>query len=158
MKKRVLNYLTFVALMIFITSCGSSKQLTMQQQPSTPTIWVERATDELLKKFYLYEFDEENNDGERIVIWANMPLNIFSFITIGFDESLFVERILYTIGGQMWTQMAVAIRTTTLSEGIPTRGISFRVDENTVRYFYISQSGVDGSLSLVEFFPTRVAW
>jgi hypothetical protein len=42
---------------------------------------------------------------------------------------------------------------TIISSGIPNRGISYVDENNTRRYFYISQDGVEASYQLHEFHP-----
>jgi hypothetical protein len=44
-----------------------------------------------------------------------------------------------------------------VSEGIPTRGIAFTDENGNRKYFYISMSGMDGSVSLSEFKNTNWA-
>ena len=170
MNKLILT--TTAALMILAASCGQNAQKketagqtnepqqeeivqgTTSAELSSPAIQIERATDEVLNKFdALYEYND-NDYGERIVIWTDVILKNLDFISVGFEDregqiSLFAEDILYSIN-ELSPKKAFVIKMF-ISEGIPSRGISF-LDENRIKkYFYISESGIDGSLSMVEF-------
>jgi len=141
--------------MILAASCGEGQpqSKTTEESPS-PTLQIERATDQVLNKFDdLYEYND-NDYGEKIVIRTDVTLKNLNFISIGYEDtgeqaSFFAEDILYSIN-ELSPKKALVIKTF-ISEGNPSRGISF-LDENSIkRYFYISENGMDSSLSLIEF-------
>jgi hypothetical protein len=132
------------------TANNSQLEITAKLQP---TILIGRATDEVLNKYgSFYEYSD--NNGERIIIWTDTSLRNFEFISIGFEFvegqiSLFSEKPLYTVN-ELPPEKPFVLKTL-ISEGIPSRGISYLNENNIKKYFYISESGMDGSLSLVEF-------
>ena len=117
---------------------------------------VDLATDELLSIYDSYfefiEFEDENY--QKIIFTTNIAIKNFRFIEIGFkdedtDFTFFENKELYSIEELSPTKPFVV---TWLEQGtIPHRGISFMDETGTIRYFYISMSGMDGSLLLVEF-------
>ena len=99
----------------------------------------------------LNQFHDTGNTGEWIAFTTKTTLKDFSFISVDYDyeaDSWVTESILYSIA-EFKPLMAFQANTN-VGGGIPSRGISF-TDGNTKRYFYISESGFDGSLSLTEF-------
>jgi len=102
----------------------------------------------------IHEFEDEGNLGDGIAITSDITLNDFSFIAVDYDyeaDSWIVERTLFSIPELKSSEHMEAFQANTnVGDGIPSRGISF-TDGNRKRYFYISESGVDGSLSLTEF-------
>ena len=121
----------------------------------SPTIQIDRARGEILSKFEAsFEYRDNDNPGEWIVLLTNIVLKELNFISINYDNetnSLFSDRVLFS---RVEWRPDLAFRiNTTVSEGIPSRGISYVDGKNIKRYFYINESGFDGSLSLSEFFP-----
>ncbi|MDR0503471.1 MAG: hypothetical protein LBH16_09155 [Treponema sp.] len=102
----------------------------------------------------VHEFKDEGNLGNGIVITSDITIKDFSFIAVDYDyeaDSWIVERTLFTIPELKSSEHGEAFQANTyIGEGLPFRGISF-TDGNTRRYFYIGESGFDGSLSLTEF-------
>jgi hypothetical protein len=124
-----------------------------------PTVLIGRATDEILNKFNsFYEYGD--NNGEKIIIWTDITLKNFEFISIGFEFVeeqflLFSEKTLYSIN-ELPPEKPFVVKMF-VSEGIPSSGISYLDENNIKKYFYISESGKDGSLSLVEFNNKRTS-
>ena len=102
----------------------------------------------------VHEFEDKDNLGNGIVITSDITIKDFSFIAVDYDyeaDSWIVERTLFTIPELKSSEHSEAFQANTnVGDGKPSRGITF-IDGNTRRYFYISESGVDGSLSLTEF-------
>jgi hypothetical protein len=119
-----------------------------------PTVLIGRATDEILSKYNsFYEYSDSSN-GEKILIWTDITLKNFDFISIGFNSAggnifLFPEKTLYSVN-ELPPEKPFVVKML-VSEGIPSLGISYLDENNAKKYFYISESGKDGSLSLVEF-------
>jgi hypothetical protein len=123
-----------------------------------PTVLIGRATDEVLNKYN--SFYEYGGSGEKIFIWTDITLKNFEFISIGFEIeegqfSLFPEKTLYLVS-ELPPEKPFAVKMF-VSEGIPSLGISYLDEKNIKKYFYISESGKDGSLSLVEFNNKRTS-
>ena len=142
-----------MCMLIWVTlvfsGCRKDRQAVYNGESVSPTIMIRPATDGLLNIFdSYYEYNDDNN-GERIAIWAEFTLRNLNFISVGFEDSLFAENTLYAIY-ELQPKQAFVIKTF-ISEGIPTCGISYLDENNEIKYFYISESGLDGSLSLVEF-------
>ena len=142
------------ALMILSAACGQRSPNRNAAESLSSTVQIEHATDKVVNRFgSFYEYND-NDFGEKIVIWTDGIQKNFDFISVGSEYtgeqiSFFAEDILYSIN-ELTSEKALMIKMF-ISEGIPSRGISF-LDENSVkRYFYISESGIDGSLSMVEF-------
>jgi hypothetical protein len=126
---------------------------------AAPIVLIGRATDEILNKFNsFYEYGDSN--GEKIIIWTDISLKNFEFISIGFEFVeeqfiLFPEKTLSTVN-ELPPEKPFAVKMFA-SEGIPSTGISYLDENNVKKYFYISESGRDGSLSLVEFNNKRTS-
>ena len=155
------------AIMILAASCGDgqpqpqpqpqsqsqSQSKTAEESPS-PTLQIGHATDQVINKSdELYEYNDSDY-GEKIVIRTDGIQKNLDFISIGFESRdgqtvLFAEDILYSIN-ELSPEKVLVIKTL-ISEGIPSRGVSFLDANNIKRYFYIIESGIDGSLSLIEF-------
>lgn len=118
------------------------------------TIQIGLSSERNLAFWIIHDFEDEGNLGSWIVITSDYALEDFSFIAVDYDyeiDSWIVERTLYTIPELKSSEDMEAFQVnTSVGDGIPTRGISF-TDRNTKRYFYISESGFDGSLLLSEF-------
>jgi len=103
----------------------------------------------------VHEFEDKGNLGNGIVITSDITIKDFSFIVVDYDyeaDSWKVERTLFTIPELKSSEHGEAFQANTnVGGGMPSRGISF-IDGNTRRYFYIGESGFDGSLSLTEFY------
>ena len=154
-----LSIIVAAALMILAASCGEGQpqpqpqSKTAEESPS-PTLQIGRATDQVINMSDdVYEYND-NDYGEKIVIRTDVTLKNLDFISIGLEDtgeqlSFFAEDILYSIN-ELSPKKALVIKTF-ISEGIPSRGISF-LDKNSIkRCFYISENGMDNSLSLIEF-------
>jgi hypothetical protein len=111
------------------------------------------ATDELIKKFNAWLFEYNDDSGDRIVLWTDIVRKDFEFISLGYEDSLFVEDIIYSFNE--WPPQEAIHLQINVSEGIPTFGISFLDNNNIKRYYYIGKSGIDGALSLNEFFNSE---
>jgi hypothetical protein len=164
-------YIIVIILALSFVSC--KKKTTIDEPPVTstnnrqsdisasvaPTVLIGRATDKAISKFNsFYEYNDSN--GEKIVIWTDVALKNFDFISIGFNSaegniSLFAEEALYSIS-ELPPEKPFAVEIF-VSESIPSRGISYLGENNLKKYFYISESGKDGSLSLVEFINKRTS-
>ncbi|MCL1910581.1 MAG: hypothetical protein FWG13_00035 [Leptospirales bacterium] len=140
-----------VAVVVIMGSCATGNhpaKTDNNAEPLSPTIRIERA-DNVPNKFdSIYQYND-NNGSERIIIWSDATLKNFDFISVGFGDSLFPENILYSIK-ELSPKKAFVVQTF-VSGTIPSRGISFLDKNNKKRYFYISESGLDGSLLLGEF-------
>jgi hypothetical protein len=166
--KRILNIIIIILILAFsLASCKKKTDDSSASEPSeTPTtntqsvvsglpatVLIGRATDELLSKYNsFYEYSDDN--GEKILIWTDIALKNFEFISIGFEIEegqflLFSEKVLYSVN-ELPPEKPFVVRMF-VSEGIPSSGISYLNKNNVKKYFYISESGKDGSLSLVEF-------
>lgn len=138
----------------------------MKEPPATPEpippiieeveISIDVLKDELLDKYASFEeFIEFDDEGfQRIIITTNVLVKDFKFIEIGFEERdsnivLLEDKVLYSLE-ELSPEKPFLV--TWMDQGtIPHRGISFVDESNEVRNFYITMSGEDGSLLLIEF-------
>ena len=177
MKKNKTLLLFIATFAILLTACTNpSKSGTLEppapvvpekEVPPSPLELTTTATeeveisldlmrDELLDKYASYEefieFDDESY--QKIIINTNVAVKDFKFIEIGYEEKenspVFLEnKILYSLE-QLSPEKPFIV--TWMEQGaIPHRGISFVDESNATRYFYITASGEDGSLVLIEF-------
>ncbi|MDR0320109.1 MAG: hypothetical protein LBI28_01265 [Treponema sp.] len=131
------------------------KNPNMGEETLLPTIQIGHATGDILSKFEgSFSYHDNDNPGDWIVILTDIMLKELNFISINYDyesNSFVIDRTLFS--RTEW-QPDLAFRVNMyVSDGIPNRGISYIDGKNIKRYFYISESGVDGSLLLGEFIP-----
>ncbi len=117
-------------------------------------ITVDYADDELIndQDGIIYFLDKnERNSNWNLVIQTDRTITDFKFLAIDESESIRIDEILYA--AREITPEKPFVVSTYINDATTNRGISF-VDPNGVRrYYYISQSCKDGSLSLNEFSP-----
>lgn len=136
-----------------LSELGEDDTTTSSNNTLSDKVFIDYATEDFLGKFDSYnEFTDGNN--ERIVFWSEKSISNFKFIEIGYevegsDFSYFQSGVLYSID-TLSPEKPVVINTI-ISEGIPNRGISYMDGSGNERYFYITWSGFDDSLSLTEF-------
>jgi hypothetical protein len=120
-----------------------------------PTIQIERATDELISRFgSLYDYTDTENSGERLLLWTDIALKEFHFISVNYypeSDSWVAEDQLYSINE--WQPEKALFLNTYISEGIPTRGIAFRGENNRMRFFAIRESGMTGGVYQLREIP-----
>jgi hypothetical protein len=166
--KRIISIVIIIFILAFsLEGCKKKTDDTLTSEPSAnpnvqteistktaPTVLIGHATDEISGKYSSFNEYIDNNSGEKILIRTDIAIINFDFISIGFEFeegqfSFFSEKILYSIN-ELPPEKPFVVRAI-ISEGIPSLGISYFDENNVKRYFYISESGMDGSLSLVEF-------
>jgi len=117
-------------------------------------IQIDHASDERLANFGVpYEYTVDENGG-RIMIRTDIPIKDFAFFEIGYDIEddnfkFYPGSILYTID-ELPPERPFVV-TMYMPEIIPTHGFSFSDGDNTKRNYLIQESGMDGSIFLVEF-------
>ncbi len=116
-------------------------------------ISVDYATDDLISKYDTVEEFEDEGD-QKIVFTTNIAVKNFKFVELSYIEEdpniKFVEnKVLYSMDELLPEKPFVV--TWTEQGAIPHRGISFEDGDGTTRHFYLTMSGEDGSISLVEF-------
>jgi hypothetical protein len=124
---------------------------------SSHTIQIGFSGDRNLAFWIIHNFDDGDSLARAIAITSEITLRNFSFLAVHYnyeDDSWAVERILYRIPELKSSQQMEAFQANIhLGEGlVPTRGISY-MDGNIMRYFFISESGYDDSITLTEFHP-----
>jgi uncharacterized repeat protein (TIGR02543 family) len=131
------------------------KAAAAKQTNEPSAIIVEKMHDDIPDPYRLFFADGKTD--EKIVFYIKEEVKNFAYIEITHSEdgdgniALLVGKILYD-AGDLYTKMSVAV-SVSISEGIPTRGIRFSRKGSALRYFYLSESGMDGSISLSEFRP-----
>jgi hypothetical protein len=147
--------LLFSAAMIFVmlfAACANSPA----SQSEEVIVSVDYATDKLLKEYDSFtEFTEFEGEGfQEIIFTTNVAASNFKFIEVGYKEEdsdiiLFGSKVLYSLGE---LSPEKPFKVTWMEQGtIPHRGISYTDETGATKYFYITMSGEDGSLFLVEF-------
>lgn len=147
--------LLFMVAMIFVmlfAACANSPA----SRGEEVIVSVDYATDELLKEYDSFaEFTEFEGEGsQKIIFTTNVAASNFKFIEVGYKEEdgdiiFFGSGVLYSLGELSPEKPFTA--TWTEQGSIPHRGISYTDETGTTKYFYITMSGEDGSLLLVEF-------
>ena len=94
------------------------------------------------------------DDAARAILTTNVSVQDFRYIAIGFQEEdaaiiLFEDEILYE--SDEFTPLKPLVISCMEQGSIPQRGIAYTDETGSPRYFYITMSGEDGSLLLVEF-------
>jgi hypothetical protein len=89
-----------------------------------------------------------DSGGEWLIFRTGRQLKDISFISVGFGENndFYQDDVLLSLNN-----LSIFIIRSYLSETIPNRGISFTDENGNRKFFYIAQSGMDGSVSLKEF-------
>jgi hypothetical protein len=167
MKKTALYLSIALILVLSLTACTKAKNGGVSSpsniSPSSPapaagkvSVVVESAADDVLTQYdSVNEFIEFKEAGyQRIIIEVDIAVKSFKFIEIGIRENsadnLYYEKSVLFSLDELSPEKPFVV--TWMDQGaLPHRGISFVDDNNAVRYFYINMSGLDGSLSLIEF-------
>ena len=106
-----------------------------------------------------FRFD---GDGERLMIWANQPIFNVSLIALGHDAvddewRFFATEAVFHVDTLDSTE-ALVIDSYYDVGTLPLSGLSFEDASGTRRYFFLQQSGYDGSFFLQEFAPSMGHW
>jgi hypothetical protein len=163
-KRRKLTSLAVSVLVpLLLAACVGAPAETAEEPPAEAAgppqaveISVAVATEEVLGEYGEYEeFVEFPEDGsQRIIFTTNVAARDFKFIEIGIDgEGEILEyspkRELYAL--EELTPEKPFVVTWTPWGLVSHRGISFLDETDKERYFYITTSGEDGSVMLLEF-------
>ena len=122
-------------------------------EPEELIISVEYATDELINKYDAVEEFEEAGF-QKIIFTTNLAVKNFRFIEISSREEdgnikFYESKVLYSLDEFVPEKPFVV---TWMEQGaIPHRGVALDDESGTTRHFYLSMSGEDGSVLLVEF-------
>ena len=122
-------------------------------EPEELIVSVDYATDELINRYDAVEEFEEVGF-QKIIFTTNLAVKNFRFIEVSYQEKdgniKFIEnKVLYSLDEFLPEKPFVV---TWMEQGaIPHRGIAFDDESGTTRHFYLSMSGEDGSVLLVEF-------
>ena len=122
-------------------------------EPEELIVSVDYATEELINKYgAVEEFEEEGF--QKVIFTTNLAVKNFRFIEISYKEEdgtikFFENKVLYSLDEFLPEKPFVVIW---MEQGaIPHRGIAFDDESGTTRHYYLSMSGEDGSVLLVEF-------
>ena len=116
-------------------------------------VTVAKAPDDIAGEYHFFADDQTS---ERIIFHAKESVENFAYIEIlpSVDPegnfALLIGEALF--GLDAFTPENPFVVTVNIGSGIPARGILFW-DKGSVRAFYITESGIDGSLMLIEFTP-----
>jgi hypothetical protein len=116
---------------------------------------INYATDNITDLYESFHEFVHAEEGEWLIITTDINIKDFNYIKIGHrftdDKAVFfVENIEYNLD-ELIPEKPFLVKTYSSYGTIPHFGISFLDNSNELRYFYISESGKDGSLSLVQF-------
>lgn len=172
MKKATVLSVSLIALVIlFMVGCTDSPAsgdsqpevggLTNLPAPGNNQSEVEKisisigyAPAEISGEYNSFEEEYAGYEAERIMFSANVTVKDFQFIEIGLREEnadiQFYEAAALYMLDELSPEKPLVV--TWVEQGsVPHRGISFLDENDTTRYFYISKSGEDDSLLLIEF-------
>jgi len=100
---------------------------------------------------YLHFYTDQQTNA-RFIIRAKESVEKFAYFEVKQNKGggLVEGKTLFSLDD--FTPEKPLVISANISEGIPTRGIRF-LSRGSVHYYYLTESGVDGSLNLVEFAP-----
>ena len=174
-KGRILpKLLVIMFLGIIVLGCTPKKPATVTETPTetatgTMTTGEDFFFDKGIGDYPQYPQFVVDNGGEYFIFGKNKALKDIRLISIGYsDEGNLYEDEVFTftydefgfssegipkrgISSSIPDEIDTFFIQAYVSEGIPNRGISFTDESENRRYYYISQSGMDGSVSLNEF-------
>ena len=129
------------------------------RSPAPVTLAVVPATDELLGAYAAYNeyADATDEYSQRLLITADAALRELRFLELTWSEEQ--QDIVPVEGAALYSADELTpdrplLLQTSLPSTMPTRGFSFVDGKGVTRYFYLSESGEDGSFFLAEFWPT----
>jgi len=114
------------------------------------------ASNEVLNRYNSYSTFIDNDTGayQRLLFTTNITARDFWYIEISHYEDPFflnIESVLYR--GDLLPDLPLVVTLTEISR-IPQRGISYIDENNTRKYFYIAEDGMDNNVyHLSEFHP-----
>ena len=122
-------------------------------EPEELIVSVDYATAELINRYDAVEEFEEAGF-QKIIFTTNLAVKNFRFIEISYQEKdgnikFFENKVLFSLDEFVPEKPFVV--TWTEQGAIPHRGIAFDDESGTTRHYYLSMSGEDGSVLLVEF-------
>ncbi len=136
-----------------VEESSTSAEETSNTVEYTMPITVDYASEEMLNDTdsYLHFTDEtvSNNDWN-LVFTTDTAVQDFKFLALDESTVLTIESVLYTIEELSTEKPFVA--STYINDATANRGISFTDVNGETRYYAVSFSGADGSISLEEFF------
>jgi len=110
---------------------------------------VSKASGNIKDKHHFYK---DSKTKARVILRTIESVENFAYFEIKQtkDGEHMVGKMLFSLDD--FTPEKPFVVSVEIGEGIPTRGIRFS-SKNNVHYFYLTESGIDGSLNLVEFTP-----
>jgi len=122
---------------------------------------ISSATDEILRHYSSYnEYNDGAGFGQTMIITTNMTIKEFKFYEVQIDfengESVYnFYRELYSLN-EITPEKPFVLAGSLGAGSLNLRGISFIDEHNTTRFFYINESGMDGSLGLFEIQQSEI--
>lgn len=122
-------------------------------EPEELIVSVDYATDELINEYDAVEEFEEPGY-QKIIFTTNLAVKNFRFFEISYQEedgniNFFENKVLFSLDEFLPEKPFVV---TWMEQGaISHRGVAFDDENGTTRHFYLSMSGEDESVLLVEF-------
>ena len=115
---------------------------------------LDYASDEILGNYDSFEEYIENRTAERLIISTNVPAKDFKLMSLGYTEEgeaiiLHEDAILLALD-ELLPDKPLAIGVD-IPDTVPRHGFSFTDETGETKRFYISMSGMDGSLLMIEF-------
>ena len=135
----------------------AGEKLHIPEDWSRANVAIDRATEELLAQFEATQGFTPFEIGpghQRIIITTDKEIHDFQFAEVTYE--VMNDEIAFSFGNVLYSVSSVTpdrpfVTTLMIPETIPQNGISF-IDGNGERMnFTISESGMDGSLLLIEF-------
>ena len=122
---------------------------------------IDFAEDVSLSQFASFHEFIHEEEGTWIVISTDRDLRDFDYIKVGHDfvqdnVVFFSDYVVHPIG-ELTPEKPFMVKTYGHYGTIPQYGITFTDTDNEKKYFFINESGMDGSLSLHEFRNTKQA-
>ena len=118
-------------------------------------VQINYAVDGAIDQYESFNKYVHEEDGAWLIITTDKAINNLMFIKVGVhfledDALLFLEYVEKDIGYLM-PDKPFMVKTYSSYGTLPRYGISFTDTNNLERYFFIAESGMDGTLSLIEF-------
>ena len=137
----------------FTTSAETALIELQSEEEQEPVITVVRMPADFKGEYHFFTDDQT---GETMLFLTTESVENFAYVEIypfidpNDDFYLHVGEVFFSLDD--FTPEKPFVVTTYIGSGIPARAIHFEY-KGTVKYFYITESGMDSSLMLIEFTP-----
>ena len=147
-----IDWITIAEGFVNTAAAESAPTAFQSEEEQAPVITLVKMPADFRSEHHFFTDDQTN---ETMLFLTTENVENFAYIEIvptynGDNFVLLVGEVLFSLNA-FTPEMPFAV-TASIGSGIPARAIHFEY-KGTVKYFFITESGMDGSLQLVEFTP-----